>query len=706
MKSLKRSTWIVVTGMIFVILIVVVAPFASGDIAWRYKVLSEKLTGKLPEIPIRDLLRWLPPGSPVYLQHLAEVPNVNASITNQLKDPQSAEAGAKTYGQACAQCHGENGGGLTGPNLLTAVGAISDWSFFSAVKWGRPNTAMRAQPISDLQIWQVHAFIERTALGASIGKQVKSGQQIPFHAVPPQMLRSVESPGEWLTYSGNYAGYRHGSQTQITTQNVQNLRLAWVAQLRTGSEPLESTPIVAGDWMFVTEAPDGVTALNAKTGAVLWKYRRPVPSNIPLCCSAVNRGVAILNDSVYVETLDAYLVSLDAATGHKRWEVKVADWPEGYSMTGAPLAIDDHIVVGIAGGEFGIRGFLASYSAKDGSLQWKLYTVPGPGEPGHETWQGDDWKHGGAPTWTTGSYDPELGLIYWGTGNPSPEFNAKVRKGDNLYANSVIAVDAQSGHLRWYFQFTPSDDHDWDTTQQPVLTDVSWNGRTRQVLVVACRNGFFYVLDRGTGQFMLAKPFAKQTWASGIAPDGRPIALPEASPSRTGSTVWPGVTGATNWWPPSFDPHRQLLFVQAVDAASIYFSEKKPEYRAGEEFHGSTFQPAPGLPATTALRAIDITTGKVRWDSTLATGGEDVQRSMGGVLSTEGGLVFAGYSSEVYAFDADTGKKLWTTQLGATLHAPPITYSVGDQQFLAVIAGRTLFAFVLPASPRDKKRRQ
>jgi alcohol dehydrogenase (cytochrome c) len=291
--------------------------------------------------------------------------------------------------------------------------------------------------------------------------------------------------------------------------------------------------------MFVTESPEGVTALDAKTGAVLWEFHRHVSSKIPLCCGSQNRGVAVLGKTVFVETLDAHLLALDAATGAKSWDVEVADWRQGYSMTSAPLAIDDRIVVGIAGGDLGIRGFITAYSASDGAQQWKFYTVPGPGQPGNETWGNDSWQHGGVATWSMGAYDPALGLIYWGTGNPSPVFNPKTRPGTNLYANSVVALDARTGQLRWYYQFIPSDDHDWDSAQQPVLADIKWQGQTIPALFLANRNAFFYALDRTTGRFLLAKPFAKETWASGFTSDGRPIVLPNSHPSWSGTVIWP-----------------------------------------------------------------------------------------------------------------------------------------------------------------------
>ncbi len=697
MKSIKRLLLILTIGATVAVLALGSAALISKGVAWRFIILKEKLTGKIPEIPFLTLLRWMRPGSPVYLGELSEMPNVNASISTLFNDRHSAEAGARFYGRECGGCHGENLRGRTGPNLLAALGNLTDWSFFSTVKWGRRGTVMIAQKLSDLEIWQVYAYARQMSMEEAIGRKSSSKEIRPFPAVTVEMLGEGNRSGDWLMYAGNYAGYRHGLQHQISRQNVQQLRLAWAAQLRADSPSLEATPIVTQGRVFVTQSPEGVTALDASTGATLWEFRRPVPPDIPLCCGAQNRGVAVLGNTLFVATLDAHLVALDATTGAKHWDAKVADWHDGYSMTGAPLAVEDRVVVGVAGGDFGIRGFIAAYSAKDGTLQWKFDTVPGPGQAGHETWPGNSWEHGGTATWTTGSYDSTLGLIYWGTGNPAPVYNSEARPGLNLYANSVVAVDARSGRLRWYFQFTPSDAHDWDATQQPVLADIQWLGQLRPALLVSNRNGFFYALDRQAGKFLFAKPFAKQTWASGFTDDGHPIVRPGLSPSRDGTLIWPSAAGATNWWPPSFDPQRRLLFVPSVDAASIYFRDQFPQFHQGSPFAGSTYQRAPNQPISIAIRAVDVTTGDLRWDAPIATGGSEMRAGdMGGLLSTEGDLVFGGYGAEFFALDSDTGKKIWTTPLGAVVHAPPITFVLAGHQYIVVIAGRTLFAFALP----------
>lgn len=700
-RMLKLLFWLFSSLLLLAVLLTAIAAFASHDVAWRLIVLKHKMSGKIPELPFPLLFKWIRPGSPVYLGGLAKNPNINLAVVNLLNDRQSIEAGARIYGRTCVECHGDNATGRTGPSLLDAVANLTDWKFFATVKWGRPRTIMMPQQLSELEIWQVNAFIKKTAIDVSLAKRASSPGLAPVQPVTSQMLLSSVQSNDWLVYAGGYASQRHSHQNQITRLNVQNLRLAWAAQLNSADPSLEATPIVAGDRMFVTESPQGVTALDVRTGNVLWEFQRPVPDNIPLCCGSQNRGVALLNDTIYVPTLDAHLIALDANTGNKRWDVTVGKWQDGYSMTGAPLAIDDRIIVGVGGGDFGIRGFIAAYSAKDGALLWKCYTIPGPGEPGNETWVGDAWMHGGGATWTTGSYDPDLGLVYWGTGNPAPVFINTPRAAGSLFTASVIAVDVHTGRLRWYYQFTPADDHDWDATQQLILADVPWQGATRPALFQANRNGFFYGLDRQTGQFLLAKPFAKQTWASGFTSEGRAIVREDSHPSRSGSVVWPAAGGATNWWPATFDPRRNLLFVPSVDAASIYFHDQPPHFAVGKNYGGSSYQRTANVTVTVAIRAIDVTSGDIRWDLTLANGSSDVRGEMGGMLSTDGDLVFGAYAGKFFALDADTGKRLWDTPLGALIHAPPITYQIDGIQYLSLVAGRTVFTFTLPVSPRS-----
>jgi len=673
---------------------------APPGLQWRLRVVEAKLGGDLGEIPLRNLIAWLAPGSPVYLAPLAENRNLHVSIRNGLTKSGDAAQGKTWYLRQCGQCHGGAGHGNSGPNLLAAVSNKSDWSFFSAAKWGRAGTSMQAQPLSDSQIWQVHAYLRSEALAASGQPATAGGKAVVRPAVEVDMRRIVEtdrSPGEWLTYAGNYAGHRHSLLRQLTKSNVGNLRLTWVAQLRQIDRELQVSPIVVDGVMFVSESREGVVALDAKTGEVIWTYQRPVPDGLPGCCGTPNRGVAVLGRTVFVATSDSFLVALDANTGRQRWIVKVADYRDGYTMTGAPLALGDRVIVGVAGGEFGIRGFLAAYDAAEGRQLWKFHTVPGPGEAGHQTWTGDAWKTGGAPTWTTGAYDAQLDLIFWGTGNPSPEFQASARPGDNLFTNSVIAIEAKTGRLKWYYQFTPADEHDWDSTQQPILAEIDWQGRKRAVVLWANRNAFFYALDRNTGEFLFAKPFVTQTWNEGFDAKGRPRMSSTAKPSATGTVVSPALMAATNWWPPSYDASRQLVFVPCSDAAGIYFQSGQVRYKPGEPFPGSAASNYdPNLPATAYVKAIDARTGNVRWQTVVASGPDNFVWTVGGVLSTRGGVVFAGYRDFFRAFDADTGEELWKVNLGARVRGSPISYLLEGRQYVAVAAGHSIFVFLVP----------
>jgi len=699
-EILKIRTLVVSAGVVFLML--VIAGFTIGDVLdspelqWRLRVLAAKVRGELSEIPLHNLIVWLRPGSAVFLEQLAENPNPNAAIHNRLIGAEDIEPGHILYERNCA-CHGEDARGQLGPSLINAVGENSDWSFFSTVKWGVAGTSMQAQPLGDAEIWQVHAYVRNEAF-ATAAQPSKSdavpAARVTVNVSPERILNADNDAAEWLTYGGNYLGHRHTLLSEIIKNTVDRLRLAWVAQLRHVDRELEVSPIVADGVMFVTEAREGVIALDARTGEVIWTYRRPVPDRLPLCCSAPNRGVAVLGHTVFVATIDAYLVGLDANTGKQRWITKVADYRDGYSLTAAPLALRDRVILGVAGGEFGIRGFLAAFDASDGRLLWKFDTVPGPGEFGNNTWGGDSWKTGGAPTWNIGAYDPEHDLVFWGTGNASPPFQADVRRGENLFSNSVIAVDANSGRLAWYYQFTPADEHDWDSAQPPILGDIQWQGKMRAVVLWANRNGFFYALDRNTGEFLFAKPFVKQTWNEGFDSRGRPRVARTARPSASGTVVWPG--RATNWWPASYDSSRQLVFVSAADTASLYFQTEDVRFTRGQHFFASIDSHSANQPGAAYIKAIDAQTGDIRWQTLLDSGSDNFLWTVGGVLSTQTGLVFAGYSDTFRCLDADTGKELWRVNLGGRVHSPPISFAIDGRQYVAVAAGHSVFTFRLP----------
>jgi alcohol dehydrogenase (cytochrome c) len=506
-----------------------------------------------------------------------------------------------------------------------------------------------------------------------------SGQPSPTPAAPAD---------EWTTYSGTFFGHRFSPLAEITSTNAARLRPAWVFQ-PPGSGPLEGTPIVAGGIMYVTSGPATVVAIDPKTARPLWQWSRPIPDGVlNLGFPRVNRGVAIADGTVYVGTLDGHLVALDAKSGIERWMVPVADNKTGHAITAAPLAVAGKIIVGISGGEAGIRGFLDAYDAKTGTRAWRFWTIPHPDEPGGKTWSGDSWMRGGGATWLTGSYDPALKLIYWGTGNPGPDWNGDARPGDNLYTCSLIAVDVESGQLRWHHQFTPHDVHDWDANQIPVLVDTEWRGQPRSLVITANRNGFFYALDRKSGDFLHASEYAKQTWAKGIDARGRPIVIPGTEPSFHGTLLYPSLQGSTNWSSPAFSPISRMLYVPVREMGSVYY-KADVEYQPGTYYTGGS-EKALREEAWGAVRALDIETGKRVWDFRLPS------PPWAGVMATAGGLVFGGSDEgNFFALDAKTGEALWQFQTGSAVRSGPMSFRFDGRQYIVVASGRAYFAFTL-----------
>jgi alcohol dehydrogenase (cytochrome c) len=507
--------------------------------------------------------------------------------------------------------------------------------------------------------------------------------QVPYERI----LHSAAQPGNWLTYSGSYLSTRYSTLHQISRGNVHRLQTAWIYQVR-AHDKLEASPLVFDGIMYISEPASDVTALDLRTGRPIWSYRRSVP-NVPVCCGRVNRGLAVLDDQLFIGTLDAHLVALDLKTGRVRWDVEVADYKTANSITAAPLVVKDKVIVGIAGAEYGIRGFLDAYEAKTSKRAWRFWTAPSPGEPGNETWSGDSWKTGGAPTWVTGSYDPELNLVYWGTGNPGPDYAGDVRKGDNLYSDCLIALNADTGKLKWHFQFTPHDVNDIDANEIPVLVDAAFRGKPRKLVLFGNRNGFYYVLDRLTGEFLLARQFATQTWAKGIDEHGRPIPNPASAPSQEGAKVYPDDDGAANWYSPSYSPQTGLFYQNAREKGAIYYLTEAP-YVPGRQFLGASRRSISGEEPWGALRALDALTGEMRWEFRLTT------PPWSGILSTAGGVVFSGeMEGNFFALDAVSGKLLWRFQTGGAIFANPITYMSEGKQYVAIAAGSSIVVFSL-----------
>jgi alcohol dehydrogenase (cytochrome c) len=518
-----------------------------------------------------------------------------------------------------------------------------------------------------------------------------------------RLVRAADEPQNWLTYSGTYSGQRYSLLRQIDATNVKNLEMKWVFQAQSLNS-FSATPLVVDGVMYLTQAPNDVIALDAKTGRVFWTYHyNPSPGR--LCCRGlVNRGLAILGDTLFMATVDAHLLGIDAKTGNVLWKTKVAEAKLSYAMTLAPLVIKDKVVVGVAGGEYGIRGFIAAYDAHSGREAWRFHTIPGPGEPGHGTWSGDSWEHGGASVWVTGSYDPDLNLTYWGVGNPGPDFNSVQREGDNLYSDSVVALDADTGKLRWHFQFTPHDPYDYDSTQVPVLVNGNWNGSARKLMLWGNRNGFFYVLDRTNGKFLLGRPYAKVNWASGLDANGRPIITPQTPDTP----IFPGPLGATNWYSPSYSPRTGLFYLSTWENYALVFAPGETVvYKEGQNFTGGNLKPAPGdapMPgmqrgavntwhegaAHGIVRALDPSTGTEKWAFTM----HDVTTS--GILTTASDLLFVGGREGFFqALDARNGALLWKASLGGEMAAGPITYAIDGKQYVAIAAGHSLFTFAL-----------
>ncbi|HIB08902.1 MAG TPA: PQQ-dependent dehydrogenase, methanol/ethanol family [Gemmatimonadetes bacterium] len=506
------------------------------------------------------------------------------------------------------------------------------------------------------------------------------------------LLKGLSDPSSWLTYSGDYSGQRHSPLTLITPENVQNLAPIWTFQTgtMTRGRGFETTPLVLDGVLYVTGSNNFAWALDARTGRPFWQYRRDLPDDLTYGSSApVNRGFGILGDKLFMVTLDAHLLALDRKTGSILWDIELADYRIGYAATLAPLVIDNKVIVGISGGEYPTRGFIDAYDPTTGDRIWRFYTVPSPGEPGSETWPDDAevMARGGGGTWMTGSYDPELNLIYWGTGNPNPDYYGDKREGDNLFTNSIVAIEADTGTLRWHYQFTPHDVHDWDSNHVPVLADLVLDGEPRRVVMVANRNGFFYMLDRITGELLLGKPFTDTTWAREIGSDGRPIVLNDGSEG-----CLPDPWGGTNFMPPSFNPELGILFVTAREVCAT-FVPQEPEIVPGRASFGGVVW-IDRDQGYGALRAIDVRTGQRRWEFRYPSA------TMAGVMTTASGLVFAGdHEGNFMAFEASTGKNLWHYQTGSRIWgAAAMTHVLDGRQHVLIPSGTTLVAFALPAN--------
>jgi alcohol dehydrogenase (cytochrome c) len=509
--------------------------------------------------------------------------------------------------------------------------------------------------------------------------------------VQPGELRTAPPAADWLSYNGDYSGRRYSALDQINRDNVGQLRAQWIFHVRNSGE-LEVTPVVVNGVMFASAAND-VYAIDARTGREIWHYARPVTEGlIDDASQHHSRGVAVWHSRIYIETDNAHLLCLDARSGHLLWDVAYTDGNKNYGATSAPLVVKDKVLVGTSGGDDGVRGFVSAYEAETGKLAWRFWTIPGPGEPGSESWPGKMYLRGGGTTWMPGTYDPELDTLYWGTSNPSPDFDGEVRPGDDLYTDCVLALDPDSGKLKWYFQFTPHDLFDYDAVETPVLLDTTYQGETRKLLVQADRNGFIYVLDRINGKFLLATQFAeKVNWAKGIDGNGRPIRT-DIQPSEKGTLVCPGFEGATNWYAPSYNPSTHFFYFMMLEDCGTYL-RKPEEFKEGHTYYSTGVKHPPGSSGKKALLAYDLAAGKFAWRYPQVGSG----RSSGGTMTTAGGLVFFGDDAEsLEAVDSRTGAPLWHFQTGQNMHASPMSYGVNGKQYVAAASGDDIFTFALP----------
>ncbi len=633
---------------------------------------------------------------------------------------QDADPGRVVFESRCARCHGADGrGGELGPAIGNRLRALSDEQLAGLVHEGLPNAGMPANQLPAAEMAQLTRFL-RTLQPRAFGRPVvrlqvrtTDGRQLDGQVLGQgfddlqlrtnddrvhllrragDRYREVTSQTNWPSYNGDPGGNRYTAMTQISRNNVARLSAKWIFNLPNTAR-LEVTPVVVDGIMYVSSANE-CYALDAGSGRQIWHYQRPRTRGLAGDASGgINRGVAIAGDRLFMETDSAHIIALNRSTGALLWETEMADWHQNYFATSAPLAVGNLVVSGTGGGEHGARGFVAAYDQATGKEVWRFWTVPKPGEPGSETWQGKGIAHGGAPTWFTGTYDAELDTVYWPTGNPSAEYNGDDRTGDNLYSDCILALDAKTGKLKWYFQTTPHDLWDWDATETPIVADAMWQAQPRKLLLQANRNGFFYVFDRTDGKLLLAKPFVRNlTWASGIGPDGRPLRNPNQEPSAAGTKVCPSQDGATNWFSPSFNPATGLYYIQTFEKCSVYTKSDPGEWTPGKSYLGGSQRRPPGEKPERVLKAIDIQTGKIAWELPQPGPAE----SWGGTLATATGLVFVcEEGGALMAVDAVSGKPLWSFETNQSWKASPMTYMFDGKQYIAVAAGSSILAFAI-----------
>jgi alcohol dehydrogenase (cytochrome c) len=702
------------------------------------------------EQSLRDLIRKGIPdgGMPGFPLPDAELQAVTAFVLSlrapAMQHPTEGDAAAGEryfFGEGgCSECHARGGRGgtlgpslsnvanertlsqieraLSNPNALRTPGyrpvhvRLRDGSELSGVAKNESNYDLQLQTrdgvLHLLTRDQIASETQeaKSMMPAFAGAAPERRDLMAFLTRPDTGLPAAESPavggfeavlhpksGDWPTYHGQLGGNRHSPLKEIDATNVAQLAPRWIFTIP-NARRLEVTPVVVDGIMYVTAANEAY-ALDARTGRQIWHYARPLTKGlVGDAAGAINRGVAILGSRLFMVTDHAHLIALDRFVGQLLWDTEMADYRQHYGATSAPLVVNDLVLSGTSGGDEGARGFIGAYKASTGERVWRFWTMPGkPGDPQSETWVGRAMEHGCATAWLTGTYDAATDLVYWPAGNPCPDYNGDERKGDNLYSSSVVALEPDTGKLRWHYQFTPHDLHDWDAAQTPMLVDAEFRGQPRKLLLQANRNGFFYVLDRVTGQFLLAEPFVhKLTWASGIGSDGRPVVLPGSDPTPQGTKVCPAVEGAANWMSTAYSPETKLFYVMALESCNLY-SKSAAWWEPGKSFYGGGTRNVPGETSEKVLRALDIQTGRVVWEYPQV----GPANSWGGVLSTAGGLVFFGDDSgALAAVDAKSGRPLWHFHTSQVWRSSPMTYAVDGRQHIGVSAGSNIIAFGLP----------
>ncbi len=640
---------------------------------------------------------------------------------------QTPPPGRAVFEAHCSVCHGTRGnGGELGPAISERLLHFSDTELNTLIHEGLPNSGMPANNLTadDTRILieflhtlrslgappETHTKISLTGGGTLEGRVMnqsswdmqlladdgrihllRTGPMLIDSTVVTKTYREVTSQTDWPSYNGQFSGNRYTTLDQINKNNVAKLAPKWIFNMLNVAR-LQTTPIVVGGIMYVTSANE-CYALDAGSGREIWHYQRARTKNlVGNAAGGINRGAAVAGERLFMVTDNAHIIGLNRFTGRLLWETVMADWHQNYNATSAPLAVDGMVISGTAGGDEGARGFVAAFDQATGKEVWRFWTVPKRGEPGSETWQGDDIDHPSGATWLTGTYDPQLHTLYWPTGNPGPDLDGDQRGGDNLYTSSIVALDVNTGKMKWYFQYTPHNVWDWDAEQPPVLVDTIWNGQARKLLLHANRNGIFYVLDRTNGKLLLARPFVRRlTWARGVDEHGRPILNPNQEPTEAGNRICPSLEGGTNWFSTSFNPATRLYYVQTMEKCDL-FTKRAAPWRAGSGYFGGSFEEAPGDKPQKILRAINIETGAIAWELP-ETGPAN---SWGGTLSTASGLVFfCEDSGALMAVDATNGKPLWEFQANQLWKASPMTYMFDGKQYVAVASGSTILAFAL-----------